>query len=286
MPVIDTQVHAAALNVPWPFDPPSDLRAATEALLAAMDAVGVDHAIIAPRHDAAMGKYAVSCCSARLARVLMVDADAPDLTDQIARAKSTPGVVALRQVVSDYIGTRGAEDLKAGKFNALFAGAQRCGIPMFLLAPGHPADLGTVAGAYPDLQVIVDHFGLRQYPPLKMDADPWEKLPGLLDLARFPNVSVKFCGAQLLSNEPYPHADLWPILRRVIDAFGVDRLMWASDFTRLRMTPPGTPWRGTYADALGFVSNASALSPSERTAILGGTAQKILGWPRLAASVV
>ena len=135
------------------------------------------------------------------------------------------------------------------------------------------------ARTFPDLTLIVDHFGLRQYPPLTMDADAWEKLPGLLDLARFPNVAVKFCGAQLLSNQPYPHADIWPALRRVIDAFGVDRLMWASDFTRLRMVTAGEPWRGTYADALRFVSAAEWLSDHERQALLGGTAQRILGWP-------
>jgi L-fuconolactonase len=279
MPIIDTQVHAAALNAPWPGDVESGLRAATEALLAAMDAVGVDHAIIAPRHDAAMGEYAVAHYPGRLGRVVMLDADAADIDAQVARAKATPGVVALRQVVSDYIGTRGAADLKAGRFDALFAAAQRHRAAIFLLAPGHPADLAETARAFPDLTLIVDHFGLRQYPPLTMDVDPWEKLPGLLGLARFPNVAVKFCGAQLLSNQPCPHADIWPILRRVIDAFGVDRLMWASDFTRLRMVPAGEPWRGTYADALRFVSEAGWLSEDERRALLGGTAQRILGWP-------
>ncbi|MDB5392639.1 MAG: amidohydrolase 2 [Rhodospirillales bacterium] len=279
MLVIDTQVHAATLAEPWAFGEEAGLRAATEALLGAMDAVGVDHAIIAPRHDAAMGEYAVTQYPGRLGRVIMLDADAADIDEQVARAKATPGVVALRQVVSDYIGTRGAEDLKAGKFDPLFAAAQRHGIAIFLLAPGHPADLADAARGYPDLTLIVDHFGLRQYPPLSMDPDPWEKLPGLLALSRFPNVTVKFCGAQLLSSEPYPHADVWPVLRRVIDAFGVGRLMWASDFTRLRMTPPGTPWCGTYADTLRFVSDSDQLSEDERRAILGGTAQRILCWP-------
>jgi L-fuconolactonase len=279
MRIIDTQVHAPALSKPWAFGEQSGFAAATEALLGAMDAVGVDHAIIAPRHDAAMGEYAVARHPDRLGRVVMLGADAASIDDQVMLAKATPGVLALRQVVSDYIGTRGAEDLKAGKFGTLFAAAQRHGMAVFLLAPGYPADLADTARAYPDLTMIVDHFGLRQYPPLTMDPDPWEKLPGLLALARYPNVVVKFCGAQLLSSQPYPHADVWPVMRRVIDAFGVDRLMWASDFTRLRMTPPGTPWRGTYADALRFVSDTDRLSQDERHAILGGTAQRLLNWP-------
>lgn len=280
MRVIDTQVHAAHLSEPWTYGEQGALQAATEALLAAMDAVGVDHAIIAPRFDVAVGEYAVTR-SPRLARVVMVDSAAPDLEEQVARAKATPGVVALRQVVGDYTGTRGTEDLRAGKFMALFAAAERHALPIFLLAPGYPADLSETARTYPDLIMIVDHFGLRQYPPLTMDPDPWEKLPGLLGLAQFPNVAVKFCGAQLLSKESYPRVDVWPKLRQVIDAFGVDRLMWASDFTRLRMTPPGTAWRGTYADALRFVGDAKQLSEHERDAILGGTAQRLLKWPNV-----
>ena len=113
-----------------------------------------------------------------------------------------------------------------------------------------------------------------------MDPDPFEKWPALLGLAPFPNVAVKFCGAQLLSSEPYPHRDVWPRLHEVLDAFGVDRLMWASDFTRLRMVPPGDPWRGTYAEALGFVRDSGELSDDELEALLGGTARRLLSWPR------
>jgi L-fuconolactonase len=159
----------------------------------------------------------------------------------------------------------------------LFAAAEREGLAMFLLAPGFPAEMAQVARAFPDLVLIIDHLGLRQYPPLVIEGQPLGKLPGLLSLAQFPNVLVKLCGAQLFSGEPYPHGDIWEWLRPVVDAFGPERMIWASDFTRLRMVPEGQPWRGTYGEALGVVRDSDALSASEKEMILGGNVRRVLG---------
>jgi predicted TIM-barrel fold metal-dependent hydrolase len=238
----------------------------------------VHAAVIAPRHDPRFPVEATGRFPARFARVVMVDHTAPDLDEVVAEARRTAGVVALRQVVADYVGDRGATDLHAGAFDRLFAAAGRHALPVFLLAPGFAGDLVATARAFPDVSFVVDHLGLRQYPPLTMDADPWARLPGLLQLAPYPNVAVKLCGAQLLSAQPYPHPDVWPQLQRVLEAFGTARIMWASDYTRLRMVPAGEPWRSSYAEALGLIRD-SALSATEKAAVLGGTLQQWLGWP-------
>ena len=36
------------------------------------------------------------------------------------------------------------------------------------------------------------------------------------------------------SHEPYPHRDAWPYVRALIDAFGPDACLWASDWPFLR----------------------------------------------------
>ena len=36
----------------------------------------------------------------------------------------------------------------------------------------------------------------------------------------------------MLSKEPYPFADVWVPIRSVLDAFGAERVMWASDISR------------------------------------------------------
>jgi L-fuconolactonase len=43
---------------------------------------------------------------------------------------------------------------------------------------------------------------------------------------------VKISGACTLSHEPFPYKDIWDPLGRVFDAFGFDRCMWGTDWTR------------------------------------------------------
>jgi predicted TIM-barrel fold metal-dependent hydrolase len=276
--IIDTQVHDPAPGAPWEFGEESRPVLACEAILAAMDAIGVDAAVLAPRHDVTFAEVGAVRYPERLARVIMIDHRDPGVDERVAGLLDIPGVVALRQVVVDYANNR-ADELRAGAYEPVFAAAERHAVPVFVLGPGFPGDLVDTARAHPDLVMIVDHLGLRQYPPLSMDPDPWEKLPGLLALAEFPNVYVKVCGVQLLSDEPYPHDDVWPNLSKVFDAFGPDRLMWASDMTRLRMVPPGEPWRGTYGDALTMFRDTDRLSDGDKELLLGGTARRVLGWP-------
>jgi L-fuconolactonase len=131
-------------------------------------------------------------------------------------------------------------------------------------------DVKAVAQAYPELQLVVDHFGLRQPPLMDADPEPFGALPQLLELSELPNVAVKFSGAPTLTNEPYPFDDLWPHLNEVVEAFGPERLMWASDYQRVT--------NHTYAEALAFVCDTSELSESDKEWILGKTAREILRW--------
>ncbi len=35
-----------------------------------------------------------------------------------------------------------------------------------------------------------------------------------------------------LSKEPFPYNDIWDPVCRIIDAFGIDRCLWGTDWTR------------------------------------------------------
>ena len=61
---------------------------------------------------------------------------------------------------------------------------------------------------------------------------PWADLPKVLELAGRPNVVIKVSGACTLSQEPYPFPDIWDPLARVFDAWGFDRCLWGTDWTR------------------------------------------------------
>jgi L-fuconolactonase len=99
-----------------------------------------------------------------------------------------------------------------------------------------------------------------------------ESLEHLLTLANLPNVAVKWSWSPLLSRQRFPFLDLLPYLRRYLDAFGADRIMWASDTTQ-------TMWHSTWAESLYYILIADGISEAEKISILGQTAREILRWP-------
>ena len=63
-------------------------------------------------------------------------------------------------------------------------------------------------------------------------AQPWADLPKVLELAKRKNAVIKITGACTLSKEPYPFPDIWDPLARIFDAWGFDRCLWGTDWTR------------------------------------------------------
>ena len=56
----------------------------------------------------------------------------------------------------------------------------------------------------------------------------------LARLAQLPNTVAKLTTVSAnYSNEPWPHRDTWPAVRRVIDAFGAERCVWGSAFPQV-----------------------------------------------------
>jgi predicted TIM-barrel fold metal-dependent hydrolase len=134
---------------------------------------------------------------------------------------------------------------------------------------------------HPGLTVIIDHLGVSQHPVSPPRDNPWDRLDGLLALADLPNVHVKLCGIPLLSAQAYPFADTWPNLHRVIAAFGADRLLWASDYTRLRMAEARGPSRNRgclYSESRDMLLHSDEIDEATKAAIFGGTAMRILNW--------
>jgi predicted TIM-barrel fold metal-dependent hydrolase len=251
-----------------------------------MDAVGVDAAVLSlppgyrteiapgiPRFDNSYAEEAAVRYPGRFASVSRFDPRDPDIDALMSRSLTRPGTVGTRVTV---FGPEQHQRFGTGFYDPVFAAAARHGVPLMLATLGYPERAGTVATRFPGLSVIVDHFGLPQQ-PMGCDPDPFERLPHLLALAELPNVSVKFGAAPALSLEPYPYRDVWPALHKVIDAFGPERLMWASDVTRVRP-------HHNYAEALGYLLQTDELSTGDKELILGQSLRRILNWPRNGAS--
>ena len=116
--------------------------------------------------------------------------------------------------------------------NRALAAAARQSLPVNLLCWGRLDQAAGLAARNPDTVVVIDHLGLQQpfHPP--PPAEPWADLPKVLALASQPNIRIKISGACTLSHEPFPYNDIWDPVMRIIGAFGLDRCMWGTDWTR------------------------------------------------------
>jgi L-fuconolactonase len=98
----------------------------------------------------------------------------------------------------------------------------------------------------------------------------------LLALAVHDNVAVKISGACTLSHEPFPYQDIWDPISSVFDAFGFDRCMWGTDWTR-------AVGMLTYKEGVDAFRVTDRLSDRDRALLMGETLQRIYSWPQATA---
>ena len=293
MEIIDAQLHDFGPRRDWGAIG-EDLRHGimTELMLGWMDATGVDKAVIFP-DDTDWTRRAVSENPDRFAAVYKIaDVERADVAEQVAESRGWPGSLGLRlsfgRLPWDPDGSAGAAKFHGGAFDRFFGACEAQDVPLFCSAYGFMSHIDRLARDFPRLQIIVDHMGIAQPPLNPRETPPWRGLADLVPLARHPNVAVKMTGALVLSDVPYPHEDLWPHLRGMIDAFGADRVMWASDIGRFQgrigwenLYPPAKGdyvGKHSYAQSLFFVRESRFLSEAEKAALLGGTVRRLLRW--------
>ena len=275
MPIIDVQVHPYERNHPgrpWAGSAHGLESASGEEMVAAMDSVGVDGAIMVSsfnlyRYDPS---YALSVYAAypdRFRVVTPVDATDPNIDDVVARWAATKGAVGIRIILREGMPMDPADP----GLNRAFAAAARHGLPVNFLCWGR-LDLGTeLVRRNPDTVIVIDHLGLLQPYKPPIPADPWAELPSLLALAAYDNVRVKISGACTMSHEPFPYNDIWGPVLRIIDAFGLDRCMWGTDWTR-------TIGLLTYEQGVAPFRETNRLSDSDRARLMGGALEKVYKW--------
>jgi L-fuconolactonase len=289
MRIIDAQIHDAGPYWDWTGES-DDIqhRIMGEVAIAYLDTLGVDSAVLFPGWHDPHTDWLCRQLPDRFTYVPHVSPD-DDVEAIVTDAKANPGIAGLRALIGFPFDGSEVRRLEAGAWDTVFAACQRHGVPLFMFISGWLESAVRVAEGFPDLKLIIDHMGTRQPPMETPDDPPFAKLHQLTDLARFPNVNVKLCGLPALSKEAFPYRDVNGPLRDIVDAFGPDRLMWASDTTRFRgrigigrHQNPDTlqPYQGkhTYAESLLYIRENEVLSAAEKEAILGGTAARVLGW--------
>ncbi|MDX2155794.1 MAG: amidohydrolase family protein [Hyphomicrobiaceae bacterium] len=275
MLIIDSQVHTYERNHPgrpWAGFLHGPDEVTGDAMIAAMDEVGVDGALLVSpfamyRYDASYALDVYKAHSDRLALIKPVDPGDPKVADTIAAWAATKGAVAIRIMLNRGVSSDPADP---GIANVLTAAAKH-GLPVNLLAWGRLDQAAGMAARHPDTQIVIDHVGLQQPfepPPPK---EPWADLPSVLALAAHKNIAIKISGACTLSHKPYPYDDIWDPLARIFDAFGFERCLWGTDWTR-------AVGLLTYHQGVEPFRITNRLSDAERAMLMGGAVTRVYKW--------
>ena len=135
-----------------------------------------------------------------------------------------------------------------------------------LINPDDIQSINLLCRQFPSTKVIIDHFAR-----IGVDGNIREKqLDGLCELANYPNTHVKASAFYALGEKRAPYLDLLPMIKRVIDAFGSERVMWASDCPFQVQSPH------TYQASIDLIQkHATFLSQHDKIEILRGTAERL-----------
>lgn len=139
-------------------------------------------------------------------------------------------------------------------------------VPMTVLAPiGRMPQVAAQLEKLPDLTVVIDHMA-------DCPVDQPAELEKLIALKRYPNVFVKVSHTWSLSKQAYPWADAQEHVKRLHQAFGPQRLMWATDWPIIENS------KATYDQALTVVRDEMKfLNDDDRNWMLSKTIERV--WP-------
>jgi predicted TIM-barrel fold metal-dependent hydrolase len=275
MPIFDAQVHAYERNHPgrpWVGTLHGPAEVTGDQMVAAMDAVGVEGAVLVSpfsmyRYDTSYALEVYAAHPTRFRLVKPVDPTDAAVADTIADWAAVKGTVGVRVMLRDEVSGDPADP----GLNRVLAAAARHSLPVNLMCWGRLEQAGGLAARNPNTQLVIDHLGLQQPFAPPPPAQPFAELPKVLALAAHSNIAIKISGACTLSHEPFPYQDIWDPLGRIFDAFGFDRCLWGTDWTRAVALL-------TYQQGVDAFHVTDRLSASDRATLMGETLARIYNW--------
>jgi L-fuconolactonase len=280
--MIDTHAHLIADDpVAYPPSPPSgqvkpeelENPMTAEWLLGEMDRHGVRRAVLVQRGSiyGFDNRYVCDCAARypeRLAAVCAIDATAPDAASAVRHWVQGRGASGVR--LMELVKGSDLSWLDSVSARAFWREANALEVPVCVhffpwnRTAGLTA-LKAILTELPTLRVVIDHFS-----NMNVQAGPPEfGVDGLLrEVAQFPGVHTKFTTIPLGRLEA-AGIDAAPIIARVVELFGPQRVMWGSDITQ-------TPGTYDYMVNLGRKAVRSLSAPAQQ-ALLAGTAHALYG---------
>lgn len=271
--IVDTHVHVVTEDVArypkregaygWP-------QLTGEMLLATMDQLGIDRALLVQAfftygND---NRYAVDVARAhpdRFRAVVVLDQLAPQAPDELSDLVENHGVAGLR-----IMGTKRPGIFTNPQTFALWERAAALRIPVCVAAelPEIP-DALEVIRRFPQVPVALEHmWGLELGDP------PYERIAAVLEAAALPNVKLKLAPNNTFAAREGKGSPA-EFFRLLDDRFGVERMMWGSNY------PAHWDKYGAIPERLSAMrEDLASFGPAWNAAFFGQTALSY--WPMLA----
>jgi L-fuconolactonase len=266
--ILDPHVHVWKHEPEFPFAPDArvpERDATPEMLLGLMKANGVARTVII---QVIHYKYDNRYLAAVLKRypgtfqgVCRVDPLDPAAPDHLARLTAE----GFRGVRLSPAGNASGDWFRGPLMPPLWKRCQELKVPMTVLAPiTRMPEAGKLLEGLPDLTVVIDHMA-------DCPIDQPAELEKLIALERYPKLFVKISHTWSISRQPYPWPDAQEYVKRLYDAFGPRRLMWATDWPIVENV-------STYDRALKVVRDEMKfLNAEDKSWILSKTIERV--WP-------
>jgi predicted TIM-barrel fold metal-dependent hydrolase len=269
--IVDGHLHVWSLDAArYPWQPvggirPPEHQGSPELLLECMAAAGVERACIiqpgAYGWDNTFVAETLRRFPGRFVGACLVDPlSGPEAARRLEALTVDGGFQGLRLNPAAYAG---GDWLDSPETDPLWRKAAALGtVISLLIRPEQMRRAETMIARHPDVPVIIDHLGRA---PVR-EGPPYPGFQDTLRLARYPNTYVKVSGIPVISAEEYPYRDVWPVVRLVLDAWGPQRLLWATDFPHIVRQCGYTPCLRLVTREMDF------LSASDRDWLLRRTA--------------
>jgi predicted TIM-barrel fold metal-dependent hydrolase len=270
-PVIDAHLHCFAgkdsERFPYheraPYKP--DRPATPQHLLKCMDGAGVAYAIVVHpepyQDDHRYLEYCLEVGKGRLKGTCLFFADRGDSAAKMAALARKLPLVAAR--VHAYAPDR-LPPLGKPELTAFWKAVGDAGLAVQLhLEPRYAPHFEPLIKEFSTITVIIDHLG-RPFQGTPQEHEV------VVRWSRFKNAVMKL--SSIPSKEQYPHRDVGPVIRRLADAYGADRMIYGGGFGD-SATPES--YRAARERARSYVAHLSA---DDQAKVLGGTAARLFGF--------
>lgn len=282
--LIDSHMHVWSDDpVKFPFAHPYNAKfvppktaASLELLVKEMDEHAVTHCVLVQTISHGWdNRYLVHCLKAQPKRFRgqgLIDPTDPNVADKLEYWMKEHGLAGMRFSPMYYQGKDGW--LNARATDRLWEKAAELGAVFnFFIASEQLPKLEDMVRRHPRVKVVIDHLGR-----VDLEAkDPEPEIRKLLALARYANVYVKVSEfSSLLPTKKYPFRDAYPLVKRVYEAFGPDRLLWGTGFPGATRAEADRP---TLEQELALIQKEIPFfTADDRAKILGRNAARVWGF--------